>query len=141
MVRGAVFGVKENMYFQAAEAVGARRRWTLVRHVLPNITAPLIVIFTINVGGVIIAEASLSFLGFGLPVNVPSWGGMLSREGRRYMELAPRLALWPGLFLTVTVYCLNMFGDAVRDLLDPRLRGTAGRYGGAKSRRRGVGQP
>ncbi len=141
VVRGAVFGVKENMYFQAAEAVGARRRWTLVRHVLPNITAPLIVIFTINVGGVIIAEASLSFLGFGLPVNVPSWGGMLSREGRRYMELAPRLALWPGLFLTVTVYCLNMFGDAVRDLLDPRLRGTAGRYGGAKSRRRGVGQP
>ena len=141
VVRGAVIGVKENAYFQAAEAAGARRRWTLVRHVLPNIAAPLIVIFSINVGSVIIAEASLSFLGFGLPVNVPSWGGMLSREGRRYMELAPRLALWPGLFLTVTVYCLNMVGDAVRDLLDPRLRGTAGRYGGSRSRRRGVGTP
>ena len=141
VVRGAVIGVKENAYFQAAQATGARRTWILVRHVLPNIAAPLIVIFSINVGGVIIAEASLSFLGFGLPVNVPSWGGMLSREGRRYMELAPRLALWPGLFLTVTVYCLNMFGDAVRDLLDPRLRGTAGRYGAAKSRRRGVRKP
>ena len=132
VVRGAVIGVKENAYFQAAQATGARRPWILVRHVLPNIAAPLIVIFSINVGGVIIAEASLSFLGFGLPVNVPSWGGMLSREGRRYMELAPRLALWPGLFLTVTVYCLNMVGDAVRDLLDPRLRGQMGRLGGAK---------
>ena len=90
----------------------------------------------LRLGSVIIAEASLSFLGFGLPVNVPNWGGMLSREGRRYMELAPRLALWPGLFLTVTVYCLNMVGDAVRDLLDPRLRGTSGRYGGVRSRRR-----
>ena len=137
VVRGAVIGVKENAYFQAAQATGARRPWILGRHVLPNIAAPLIVIFTINVGGVIIAEASLSFLGFGLPVNVPSWGGMLSREGRRYMELAPRLALWPGLFLTVTVYCLNMVGDAVRDLLDPRLRGQMGRLGGTKLDQRG----
>ena len=104
---------------------------------LPNIAAPLIVVFSINVGGVIIAEASLSFLGFGLPVTVPSWGGMLSREGRQYMEIAPRLALWPGLCLTVTVYALNLFGDAVRDLLDPRLRGAAGRYGG---RRQSSGQ-
>ena len=85
----------------------------------------------------IIAEASLSFLGFGLPVNVPKLGRMLSREGRRYMELAPRLALWPGLFLTVTVYCLNMVGAAVRDLLDPRLRGHMGRFGGA---RHGIGR-
>ena len=69
------------------------------------------------------AEASLSFLGFGLPINVPSWGGLLSREGRKYMEQAPRLGLWPGLCLTITVYCLNIFGDALRDLLDPRLRG------------------
>ena len=61
--------------------------------------------------------------GFGLPPEVPSWGGMLSREGREFMEMAPRLALWPGLCLTITVYCFNMFGDAMRDLLDPRLRG------------------
>ena len=74
-------------------------------------------------------EASLSFLGFGLPLQIPSWGGMLSREGRQYMEMAPRLALWPGLCLTIVVYSLNMFGDAVRDLLDPRLRGGGGRVG------------
>ena len=135
VVRGAVMGIKENAYFQAAEAIGARRRRIFFRHVLPNVTAPLIIIFSINIGSVIITEASLSFLGFGLPVNIPSWGGMLSREGRRYMELAPRLALWPGLCLTVTVYSLNMFGDAVRDLLDPRLKGGVGRLGahGTKS--------
>ena len=79
--------------------------------------------------GVIISEAALSFLGFGLPISVPSRGGMLSREGREFMEVAPRLALWPGLCLTIVVYCLNMFGDAVRDLLDPRLRGGGGRLG------------
>ena len=129
VIRGAVIGVKENVYFQAAEAIGSNKWRTLIRHVLPNIAAPMIIIFTINVGAVIISEAALSFLGFGLPISVPSWGGMLSREGREFMEVAPRLALWPGLCLTIVVYCLNMFGDAVRDLLDPRLRGGSGRLG------------
>ena len=128
VVRGAVLGVKENVYFQAARAIGSSRRRSLLRHVLPNIAAPIIIIFSINVGGVIMSEAALSFLGFGLPPDIPSWGGMLSREGRQYMEMAPHLALWPGLCLTVVVYSLNMFGDAVRDLLDPRLRGRLGRY-------------
>ena len=129
VMRSAVIGVKENAYFQAAAAIGCSNWQTLIRHVLPNIAAPAIIIFTVNIGGVIIAEASLSFLGFGLPPDVPSWGGMLSREGRQYMEMAPRLALWPGLCLTIVVYSLNMFGDAVRDLLDPRLRGGGGRLG------------
>ena len=129
VIRGAVIGVKENAYFQAAEAIGSTKWRILIRHVLPNIAAPVIIIFTINVGAVIISEAALSFLGFGLPISVPSWGGMLSREGREFMEVAPRLALWPGLCLTIVVYCLNMFGDAVRDLLDPRLRGGVGRLG------------
>ena len=132
VVRGAVLGVKENAYFQAAQAIGSSRRRSLLRHVLPNIAAPIIIIFSINVGGVIMAEAALSFLGFGLPPDIPSWGGMLSREGRQYMEMAPHLALWPGVCLTVVVYSLNMFGDAVRDLLDPRLRGRLGRYGAAR---------
>ena len=105
LVRGAVIGIKENDYFLAARAIGSPGAATLMRHVLPNIMAPVIIIFSITVGGVIIAEASLSFLGFGLPVDFPSWGGMLSREGRRYMEAAPHLALWPGLCLTITVYC------------------------------------
>jgi peptide/nickel transport system permease protein len=136
IVRSAVIGVKENVYFQAAVAIGCSKGRILLRHVLPNIAAPVIIIFTINIGAVIISEASLSFLGFGLPIKVPSWGGMLSREGREFMEMAPRLALWPGLCLTLVVYSLNMFGDALRDLLDPRLRGGQGSYGTAMVKRK-----
>ena len=123
VVRSAVIGIKENDYFLAARAIGSPTTATLMRHVLPNIMAPVIIIFSITVGGVILSVASLSFLGYGLPIQIPDWGGMLSREGRKYMEMAPRLALFPGLALTITVYSLNMFGDALRDLLDPRLRG------------------
>jgi len=78
---------------------------------------------------VILVEASLSFLGFGIPPPVPSWGGMLSGTGRAYMFRAPWLAIWSGLALAMVVYGINLFGDAVRDLLDPRLRGGVGRYG------------
>ena len=134
VLRGAVIDIKENIYFQAAEALGSSKWRTLIRHVLPNIAPVVIIIFSINIGGVIISEASLSFLGFGLPIKIPSWGGMLSREGRQYMEMAPGLALWPGLCLTLTVYSLNMFGDAMRDLLDPRLRGGGGRLGADAAR-------
>ena len=136
VVRGAVIGIKENDYFLAARAVGTPTRQILIRHVLPNIMAPIIIIFSINIGGVIISEASLSFLGYGLPPGIPSWGGMLSWDGRRYMEMAPWLALWPGLCLTITVYSFNMFGDALRDLLDPRLRGGEGSYGTAVVKRK-----
>ena len=138
VVRGAVIGVKENDYFLAARAVGTSTNQILLRHVLPNIMAPILIIFSINIGGVIIAEASLSFLGYGLPVEIPSWGSLLSREGRKYMEQAPWLAFWPGLCLTITVYSLNMFGDALRDLLDPRLRGGQGSYGATVKRKRGL---
>ena len=131
-----MIGVKENDYFLAARAVGTPTSQILVRHVLPNIMAPILIIFSINIGGVIIAEASLSFLGYGLPVEIPSWGSLLSREGRKYMEQAPWLAFWPGLALTITVYSLNMFGDAIRDLLDPRLRGGEGSYGTATGKRK-----
>ena len=132
VIRSAVIAIKENDYFLAAQAVGTPMRQILSHHVLPNIMAPLIIIFSINIGGVIIAEASLSFLGFGLPTQIPSWGGMLSRDGRKFMEQAPWLALWPGICLTIVVYSLNMFGDALRDLLDPRLRVGQGSYGTAK---------
>ena len=141
VVRGAVISIKENDYFLAARAVGTPTGRILTRHVLPNIMAPIIIIFSINIGGVIIAEASLSFLGFGLPIKVPSWGGMLSREGRRFMEQAPWLAFWPGLFLTIVVYSLNMFGDALRDLLDPRLKGGQGSYGAAKKKQTRLPRP
>ncbi len=123
VIRGAVIGIKESDYFLAAEAVGSPRLRTFFRHVLPNIMPVIIIIFSISIGGVILSMASLSFLGFGLPPAFPEWGSLLSQGGSRYMEMAPWLAVWPGLFLTITVYSLNMFGDAVRDLLDPRLRG------------------
>ena len=124
IVRGAVIGIKENDYFLAAEAIGCEKWRAFIRHVLPNIMPVLIISFSMSIGGVILALASLSFLGFGLPPATPDWGGLLSREGRRFMEQVPWLALFPGLALTITVYSLNMFGDAMRDLLDPRLRGS-----------------
>ena len=123
VIRGAVIGIKENVYFQAADAVGASRLRTFMRHVVPNVMPIVIITFSVSIGGVVLALASLGFLGYGLPPGIPDWGGLLSREGRQYMEIAPRLAFWPGLCLTITVFSLNMFGDAVRDLLDPRLRG------------------
>ena len=126
LIRSAVIAIKGSDYFLAARAVGSPTTATLVRHVMPNVTPVVIIIFSISIGGVIMSLASLGFLGYGLPPNIPDWGGMLSREGRKYMEQAPWLALWPGLALTITIYSLNMFGDAVRDLLDPRLRGAGG---------------
>ena len=130
IVRSTVIGLKENTYIEAARAIGTPLPRILLRHVLPNIMPPLIIIYTVTLGGVILTEAALSFLGFGLPPDRASWGGMLSNEGRQYMEKAPHLALWPGLSLVIVVFGVNLFGDALRDLLDPRLRGGAGRYGG-----------
>ena len=88
--------------------------------------------FYYTMGAAILVEATISFLGFGIPPPAPSWGGMLSEAGRRYMLMAPNMALWPGLFLAVVVYGINMLGDAFRDLVDPRLRGGLGRYDRAK---------
>jgi len=130
IVRGAVIGIKENVYMDAAVAIGCSTTRILTRHVLPNIMAPIIILFTTRMPAVILVEASLSFLGFGIPPPAPSWGGMLSGSGRQFMMIAPWMALWPGLALAVAVYGINMFGDAVRDILDPRLRGGLGRYTG-----------
>jgi len=129
IIRSATIVVKENVYVEAAVAIGCPTSRILARHILPNIMAPIIILFTARVPAVIMAEASLSFLGFGIPPPAPSWGGMLSGRGREFMFLAPWMAIWPGLALSIVVYGVNMFGDAVRDLLDPRLRGGVGRYG------------
>ena len=134
IIRSAVIGIKENVYVQAAVAAGCKTGTVLARHILPNIMAPAVILFTTRVPNVILAEASLSFLGFGIPPPTPSWGGMLSGIGRNYMFLAPWIVIWPGVALATVVYGVNMFGDALRDLLDPRLRGGAGRYG-AKAKR------
>jgi peptide/nickel transport system permease protein len=128
VIRSAVISIKENTYMSAAQAIGCTSGRSMIRHILPNIMAPIIISFSIGIGGTIMQEAGLSFLGFGVPPGVPSWGSMLSGEGRQFMEAAPTLALWPGFALTLVVYGLNMFGDSLRDLLDPRLRGGVGRY-------------
>ena len=133
--KSAVIAIKENQYMLAAKAIGVPTSRILLRHVMPNIMAPLIIIFSTSIGGFILWEAALSFLGFGLPPDIPSWGGMLSGEGRKFMEMAPGLALWPGLALTIVVWGANVFGDAMRDLLDPRLRGSSGSYNAAKVKR------
>ncbi len=129
VIRGAVMAVKENVYVSAAVAIGCPTPRILTRHILPNIMAVIIINFSVNLPAIILLEASLSFLGYGVPPPTPSWGGMLSGAGRTYMFLAPGMAIWPGLALSTVVYGVNMFGDAVRDLLDPRLRGGIGRYG------------
>ena len=129
VIRGATLTIKENMYVQSATALGAPTSKILTRHILPNITALIIIQFTIRVPQIILTEASLSFLGYGIPPPAPSWGAMLSGTARSYMFIAPWMVIWPGLALSIVVYGVNMFGDALRDLLDPRLRGGIGRYG------------
>jgi peptide/nickel transport system permease protein len=124
IIRSAVVSVRENMYVHAAQSIGASTRWILWRHILPNVLPPIIVLFTTRVGFVILAESGLSFLGLGVPPPAPTWGGMLSGSGRTFMFQGPWLALAPGLCLTVVVYATNMFGDALRDIFDPRLRGS-----------------
>jgi len=131
VARSAVIAIRENVYVDAAQSIGCTTRHMLWRHILPNIAPILIIMFSVSMSGNILGEASLSFLGFGIPPPFPSWGGMLSSEGRMYMEEAWWLAVWPGVALSVAVYGINMWGDAVRDLLDPRLRGGIGRYGRA----------
>ncbi len=123
IIRGSVVSVREHTYVHAAQSIGAATARVLVFHVLPNVMPTVIVLFTMRVGAVILVEAGLSFLGLGIPPPAPSWGGMLTGSGRTFMYLAPWLALAPGICLTLVVYGINVFGDALRDLLDPRMRG------------------
>jgi peptide/nickel transport system permease protein len=112
------------MYVHAAQSIGASTARILWRHVLPNVLAPIVVLFTTRVGAVILIESALSFLGLGVPPPAPTWGGMLAGSGRAFMFHGPWLALAPGLCLTIVVYAINVFGDALRDLFDPRMRGS-----------------
>jgi peptide/nickel transport system permease protein len=128
IVRSAGLSAKENVFVHAARSMGASTLRILLRHILPNVMAPIIVLYTTRLAAVILAESGLSFLGLGIPPPTPSWGGMLSLDGRSYMFQAPWLAIIPGVALTLAVFGINMFGDALRDLLDPRMRGGGGRY-------------
>jgi peptide/nickel transport system permease protein len=126
IVRGQALSVKANVYIDAARALGCSTWGIVTRHFLPNVLAPVIILATLRFGTVILAEASLSFLGYGVPPPFPSWGRMLGEESRNYLYEGPWLAIFPGVALTAAVWGFNIFGDAIRDLLDPRLRGTAG---------------
>jgi len=124
VIRGATIATAQHVYVEAARAMGATHGRIIVRHILPNVVATIIIVATIGLGGVILAESALSFLGFGVPPPKPSWGSMLSGSGRTYMFRAPWMAIWPGVAISLAVFGFNMLGDALRDVLDPRLRGS-----------------
>jgi peptide/nickel transport system permease protein len=121
VVRGMSLSLREQEFIQAVRALGARDARIIVRHVLPNVAAPILVIWTLEVARVILMESALSFLGLGVPPPTPTWGRMLA-EGRDYLTMAGWIAVFPGLAIMVTVLGINFLGDGLRDLLDPRLR-------------------
>src|SRR3989441_4066744 len=123
IVRGAVLSAKQNPYVEAARALGCGHLRIIASHILPNVTAPILIIASIWLGNAIFIEASLSFLGLGTQPPTPSWGLMLSSTGRAFMEQAPWLAIFPGLAISLAVLGFNLFGDALRDVWDPKLRG------------------
>ena len=123
LVRSVALSVRETSFVMAARASGATQGRVVFRHVLPNCLAPYLVIATANLGSAIVAEASLGFLGLGVPPPTPAWGSMLSGATQSFLFRAPWMAIYPGLAISLAVFGFNMLGDAVRDLLDPRLRG------------------
>ena len=123
VVRSSVLAVKQNPYVEAARTIGCHDWRIITHHLLPNVTAPIIILATVDLGGAIIAEASLSFLGLGTQLPTPSWGNMLNAS-QLYLLRAPWLAIFPGLAITLLVLAFNLLGDVLRDVWDPRLRGS-----------------
>ncbi len=123
IVRSQALSVKESEFALAARSIGAGDFRIMVYHILPQCMAPWLIIASAALGTAIISEASLSFLGMGVPPTVPTWGGMLSTRGREFFIQNPWMAIWPGVAISLAVYGFNLFGDALRDVLDPRLRG------------------
>jgi peptide/nickel transport system permease protein len=122
VVRSNTLSLREQPFIEAARAVGMGEMRIAVRHVLPNTLAPLIVLATAQLGSAILTEASLSFLGLGIPEPHPSWGRMLSESAAEYVRTAPWLVIFPGVAISLTVFGTNLLGDALRDILDPRQR-------------------
>ena len=123
VVRGAVISIRNNQYVEAARALGASDLRIIFLHIVPDVLPVVIILSTVQLGAAILAEASISFLGYGIPPPFPAWGSMLSGKGILYMRADPWLAFWPGLAIALAVFGFNMLGDGLRDVLDPRLRG------------------
>lgn len=123
VIRSQTLSIKELDYVLAARASSAGSVRIMLRHILPNVAATYIVLSTITLGFAIVVEAALSFLGVGIPPDVPTWGGMLTLGASRYINTAPWLAIFPGIAITLVVFAINLLGDALRDVLDPKLRG------------------
>ncbi len=124
VVRGAAIAVSNNQYVDAARALGATDMRIILSHIVPNVIPVVIVLATVQLGAVILAEAAISFLGYGITPPFPSWGAMISLSGSQQFRAHPEQAIWPGLAIALAVYGFNMLGDALRDVLDPRLRGS-----------------
>ena len=122
VVRSAALSVKENQYVEAAGSLGATARRVILQHILPNVAAPYIIMLTAQLGSAILTEAALSYLGLGTAEPTPSWGLMLSGSAASYAEKAPWIALFPGIAISLAVFGFNLFGDSLRDVLDPKLR-------------------
>jgi len=123
MVRGSLLSLREQDFVLAARAIGVPNRRLIVMHLIPNALAPILVLATIRMGTAILTAASLGFLGLGVRPPSPEWGTMLS-EGRAYMQLAPHITIFPGLAILVAVVAINLFGDGLRDALDPKMKRT-----------------
>jgi peptide/nickel transport system permease protein len=123
VIRANTLALRELPFIEAAKSIGMSETRIALRHVLPNTLAPLIVLATAQLGSTILTEASLSFLGLGIPEPYPSWGRMLSESAAEYVRVAPWLVIFPGIAISLAVFGTNLFGDALRDILDPRQRG------------------
>ncbi len=122
VVRASALGVRRSPYIEAAQAVGAAHRRIIFRHMVPNVVAPYLVMLTVMLGQAILLEASLSFLGLGVAEPTPAWGLMLSGAAVEFVQRAPWMAVFPGLAISITVLAFNVLGDALRDVLDPKMR-------------------
>ena len=135
MIRSAAISVKDSGYCNMSKMLGGKNVWRMVHHVLPNILPLVLMNLANSLGGTIMMEATLNFLGFGVNINTPSWGYILTSQGRSKMYTAPWIGLAPGLAITIMVFAAAMFGDGVRDILDPRLKGGMGSFSLKKIRR------